>query len=409
MGRGEDIAVIVGAGQAGARAAKAMRDAGFEGRIRMFGAEAHPPYERPLLSKSLLQSAATTIPFMFAAEAYDEMAIEFLPNMRVTAIDRGRKSVALHDGSSAQYDKLLIATGSLARPLAIPGYPQERILSLRTLDDCAAIRDRLASRPPVAVVGGGFIGLEVAATMAGQGCSVVVLEAADHLLPRLGCRAASDMVLAHHRAAGIDVRLSARVTGGGSDHILLADGCQVEAAFVVAGIGIVPATELAEAAGLEVADGILVDAFGQSSDPSIFAAGDVTRHFNPRLGRHIRLESWQNANLQAETAGRAMAGERVPHDAVPWLWSDQGSLNLQMAGAPDAVDRSIIRGRPGSEEGITVFQFSGDTLVGGLTVNRGKEMPLVRRMLSEGFFGAPDSLADDATPLRKILTSKATK
>lgn len=407
MGMADGVAVIVGAGQAGARAAKAMRDARFEGSIRLFGAEAHLPYERPLLSKALLQDSAALVPFVFDANAYVEQGIEVVTDCTVESIDRARRSVHVSRGEDVHYDHLLIATGSRLRPLVIQGYPAERILSLRTLDDSRAIEQRLGARPAVAVIGGGFIGLEVAATMAGRGCQVTVVEMADRLLPRLGCAQASELVRDHHMRAGIDIRLGTHVLGGGTAHLDLSDGTRINADFVVVGVGVQPETRLAEAAGLDVSDGILVDEFGRTSDPSIYAAGDVTRHFNPLLGRHVRLESWQNANLQAEAAGRSMAGLPSAYAEVPWLWSDQGSLNLQMAGAPDAVDHVVVRGEPSGAEGLLVFQFHEGRLVGGLAINRGKEMPWIRRMLASGTLAlAPEMLADVGIPLRQFLPPK---
>lgn len=407
MGRGQLVAVIVGAGQAGARAAKAMRVAGFEGRIRMFGAEPHLPYERPLLSKAFLKDPATAVPYVLPPESYEDLSIEVETSRTVVGIDRNAQRIGLEDGAEVHYDMLLLATGSKLRPLAIAGYPARDILALRTLDDSLAIEGRLAGRPAVIVVGGGFIGLEVAASMAGRGCRVTVVEMADRLLPRLGCPEASAMVLAHHRALGIDVRLGARISGGEPGFITLADGDRLEATFIVAGVGVAPETSLADQAGIVADDGILVDEYGRTNDPAIFAAGDVTRHFSPLAASHIRLESWQNANLQAEAVGRTMAGEPTAYSEVPWLWSDQGDLNLQMAGFPAAVDATIVRGDPGSEEGIAVFQFFDRRLVGGLTVNRGKEMPLIRRMLADPNLSfSTDDLADAAIPLRKILSSK---
>lgn len=397
-------AVIVGAGQAAARAAKAMRDAGFDGTITMFGAEAHLPYERPLLSKALLNDPLCPVPFVFPPATYDELSIDVKTGSLVESIDRDAKRVILATGESLPYDRLLLATGSRLRPLAIEGYPADHILSLRSLDDCRAIETRLAAQPSVAVVGGGFIGLEVAATMAGRGCAVTVVEFADKLLPRLGCAQASEMVLEHHRAIGVDVRLSTQVLHGEPGFLDLSDGTRIEAAFVVAGVGVVPETSLAEAAGLAVADGILVDEYGQTSDPSIYAAGDATRHYSPLFGREMRLESWQNANMQAEAAGRSMAGVPSAYSEIPWLWSDQGTLNLQMAGAPADVDRVVVRGDTQSGEGITVFQFFGDKLVGGVTINRGKEMTLVRRLLAAGSLALPpEQLADTAIALRQFM------
>lgn len=401
-------AVIIGGGQAGARAAKAMRDAKFQGSIKILGAEPHLPYERPLLSKALLKDAAHPVPFVFPAHNYDELCIEVVTDCMVERIDRDQQVVLRADGSTTPYDVLLVATGSKLREIAIPGYPPEQILALRTLDDCRMIEARLSSRPAVAVIGGGFIGLEVAATMAERGCQVSVIEIADRLLPRLGCNEASQMVLDHHRAAGIDIHLSTRIAGGSTSSLDLDDGCSIPADFAVVGVGVMPDTRLAEEAGLDVGDGILVDEFGRTSDPAIFAAGDVARHYNAFLGRHVRLESWQSANLQAETAGRAMAGVLQPYNDVPWLWSDQGALNLQMAGAPERFDRAILRGDPASGEGISVFQFRDDRLVGAFTVNRGKDMALIRRMLAQGAAAdSLESLADDTIPLRRLVFGRA--
>lgn len=400
--------VIVGAGQAGARVAKAMRDAGYTGTIRLLGAEAHLPYERPLLSKAFLKDPATPVPFVLPPAAYQELDIDLRTNCEVDAIDRVSRTVRARDGEIFSYDRLVLATGSCLRPLVISGYPAHKILNLRTLDDSFAIERMLGGHPSVAIVGGGFIGLEVAATLAARGCAVSVIELGDRLLPRLACPEASEMVLEHHRASGTDVRLARRVTRGGEDWLELDDGSRVQADFVVAGIGVLPNTALAEAAGLDVSDGLVVDEFGRTSDPAIYGAGDVTRHFNPLLGRFLRLESWQNANLQAEAAGRAIAGVLSPYSEIPWLWSDHGTLNLQMAGSPERVDRVIVRRGPEQEDGISVFQLCDDAVVGGLTINRGKDMTLIRRMLAAGGLSeSPELLADANVPLRRFLPARA--
>lgn len=399
--------VIVGAGQAGARAAKAMRAAGYEGRILLYGSEPHLPYERPLLSKTLLLQADGPTPFVMPPSDYESFGIEAYTGTTVCAIDRESSCIVLQSGESVAYEKLLIATGSCPREIMIEGYPSDRILSLRTIDDSRKLEACLADHPRVAVVGGGFIGLEVAATLAARGCSVTVVEYADRLLPRLGCSEASAMVLAHHRATGIDIRLGARIISGRDRAVTLDDGSDIDAELVIAGVGVVPETRLAQIAGLKVDDGIVVDEYGRTSDPHIFAAGDVTRHFNPRLGRFVRLESWENANLQAEAAGRTMVGQPTASCEIPWLWSDQGMLNFQMAGVPGTDAQAVIRG-DGGESGMTVLQFDGKRLVGGFTLNRGKEMPLIRRMLASGqSFERPEDLADASTPLRKFMKAEA--
>ncbi|MBB6123091.1 NADPH-dependent 2,4-dienoyl-CoA reductase/sulfur reductase-like enzyme [Sphingobium subterraneum] len=404
MGNVRAGALVIGAGQAGARAARAMRMADFDGPIRIIGAEPHFPYERPLLSKALLQDPDGPLPWVLAEDQYRELAIELIVGVPVTEIDRSQRTLRLANETLLPYDTLLIATGSVLRPIELGHFPTERIFSLRTLEDSRAIAARLGNGIRVAVVGGGFVGLETAATMRKRGCEVVVVELADRLLPRLACTEASELVLRHHRTSGIDVRLGTRVVGGGEGFLELDNGDRIAADMVVAGVGVRPNTDLAEAAGLVVDDGIVVDAHCRTSDPAIYAAGDVTRQYNPLLGRAVRLESWHNANVQAEIAGRAMAGLFDTPAEVPWVWSDQGSLNLQMAGFPDQVDQVVIRGDPLGEDGISVFQLNRGQLVGGLTANRGKDMAIIRRLLAAG--GALDQdarmLADESVPLRKF-------
>ncbi|MGC4028379.1 MAG: FAD-dependent oxidoreductase [Steroidobacteraceae bacterium] len=405
----EDIrtVIIVGGGQAGGRAAKAVRAAGYAGRLILIGAETHLPYERPALSKAVLLDDSAMPPAVLVAADREALDMQVRTGCAVAAIDRGAREVQLADGARLAYDRLLLATGSRIRTLAIEGVAAETIWTLRTLDDSRRLRERLRARADVAIVGGGFIGLEVAASAAKLGCRVTVIEAADRLLPRLGCPEASSSVLAYHRSIGIDVRLGATVVRGDATGLVLSDGSRIPATLIVAGIGVAPETALAEAAGLECRDGVLVDEHGRTSDPAIFAAGDVTRHYHPVLGRHIRLESWQNANVQAEAAARSMIGIATASAEIPWLWSDQGDLNLQVAGAPQAIDRVVVRGDPAGEGGFAVFQFQGEHLVGGVTINRGKDMPMIRRMLAR-----PDlkldaaALADPETPLRRLLPAR---
>ncbi len=399
--------IVVGAGQAAARAATAMRTGGFDGDIILLGAEAHLPYERPLLSKALLLDAQTPIPFVVPQATYVELDIEVRTRCVVTSINRTERSVQLSDGSGLHYDRLLIATGSRVRPLHIEGLASDAVISLRTLDDCRRLAAQLHARPTVAVIGGGFIGLEVAATAAKLGCRVTVVEAAARLLPRLACPEASRAVLAHHQSRGVDVRLGSGVVGGAGGRLRLKSGDEIAADIILAGVGVSPETSLAAAAGLQVNDGVVVDCYGLTSDPLIYAAGDVARRFNPLLGRAVRFESWQNANLQAEAVGRTMAGCPTLNDEIPWLWSDQGDLNLQMAGAPSAVDRTIVRGELEGPDGITIFQFDGERLVGGVTVNRGKDMTILRRLLAQDRLAMPaEALANPNVPLRQFTLAR---
>jgi NADPH-dependent 2,4-dienoyl-CoA reductase/sulfur reductase-like enzyme len=399
----EFSAVIVGAGHAGGRAVKVLREAGFKGTVTLIGAEPHLPYERPPLSKEFLQVPGGRQSWVLEPDYVQRQDIQVRLGCSVVSIDRGRQVVTLDDASEVAYDRLLLATGAIVRQLSIPGYPAAHIHYLRTIADAQALERRLAPAQRVAIIGGGFIGLEVAASARARGCEVVVLEAADRLLPRLGSAEASEQVLWHHVRCGIDVRLGARLAGSDGCRLRLSDGVVLDTDLVVAGIGVSPNIELASRAQLAVDDGIITDEYGRTSDPNIFAAGDVTRQWNPALGRRVRLESWQNANLQAEAAARNMMGLPPERCEPPWVWSDQGSLNLQVAGAPAEIDRTIVR-HDDVDGSTTIFQFLGERLVGGITLNRAKEMALIRRVLTDLTSSFDLSmLADVSIPLRRAM------
>jgi len=399
--------VIVGAGHAGGRAVKVLREAGFKGSVTLIGAEPHLPYERPPLSKEFLQVPGARQSWVLEPDYVHEQDIQVRLGCSVTSIDRGRQVVILDDASEVAYDRLLLATGASVRQLSIPGYPAADIHYLRTIADARALERRLAPGQRVAIIGGGFIGLEVAASARARGCEVVVLEAADRLLPRLGSAQASEHVLSHHIRCGIDVRLGARLAGSDGRRLQLSDGGVLDTDLLVAGIGVSPNIELASRAQLATDDGIITDADGRTSDPNIFAAGDVTRQWHPALGRRVRLESWQNANLQAEAAARGMMGLPPAQCEPPWVWSDQGSLNLQVAGAPAEIDRTIVR-RDDVDGSTSIFQFLGERLVGGITLNRAKEMALIRRVLTDPTSSFdPSMLADASIPLRRAMRTTA--
>jgi NADPH-dependent 2,4-dienoyl-CoA reductase/sulfur reductase-like enzyme len=400
-------AVIVGAGHAGGRAVKVLREAGFKGTVTLIGAEPHLPYERPPLSKEFLQVPGARQSWVLEPDYVHQQDIQVRLGCSVVSIDPGRQVVTLDDASEVAYDRLLLATGASVRQLSIPGYPAAHIHYLRTIADAQALERRLAPERRVAIIGGGFIGLEVAASARARGCEVVVLEAADRLLPRLGSAEASEHVLWHHDRCGIDVRLGARLAGSDGRRLRLSDGGVLDTDLVVAGIGVSPNIELASRAQLATDDGIITDEYGRTSDPNIFAAGDVTRQWHPALGRRVRLESWQNANLQAEAAARSMMGLPPMRCEPPWVWSDQGSLNLQVAGAPAEIDRTIVR-RDDVDGSKSIFQFFGERLVGGITLNRAKEMALIRRVLTDltSSFDA-SMLADASIALRRAMRTKA--
>jgi NADPH-dependent 2,4-dienoyl-CoA reductase/sulfur reductase-like enzyme len=402
-----DKVVIVGGGQAGGRAAIALRHAGFAGQIVLVGAEPHLPYERPPLSKALLLDAGALNPQLIDAEKARILDLQFELGVEVAALDRAAKAVQLQDGRRLNYDRLLLANGCRVRRLSLPGLANERIHHLRTIEDARGLEARLRPGVRVAVVGGGFIGLEAAAAARVRGCEVAVVEMADRLLPRLRCLAAGETVRRRHEALGVRILCGVAVERADNTALLLSNKEQIQADVVIAGIGVQPDIELARRAGLEVGDGVLTDEFGRTSDPDIFAAGDVACQYHPTLKRAMRLESWQNANQHADAVARGMMGHLTAVIEIPWVWSDQGSVALQIAGAPNVVDEVVARHGNNSDDGEAFLQFQKGNLVGGITVNRGKEMPIIRRWLTEGRTPVDRSiLADASVPLRRIVTDE---
>jgi NADPH-dependent 2,4-dienoyl-CoA reductase/sulfur reductase-like enzyme len=397
--------VIIGAGHAGGRAAEAMRALGFAGRILLIGEEPHLPYERPPLSKELLQGKADMFGPIRPAAFWQEKQIALRLGMRAAAIDPAAKTVTLADGAVEPYDKLLLATGGAVRRLPLPGVDLGNVFYLRTLDDSRAIDARLIPDAKVVVIGGGFIGLETAASARLRGCAVTVVELADRLMARCVPPEISQTFLDLHRKQGVDIRLGAGVARiEGTDRVarvLTSEGETLAADLVVVGIGITPDTGLAQAAGLAVDDGIVVDEYCRTSAPDVFAAGDVTRHFSPVYGRHLRLESWQNAQNQAIAAARVMCGEETPYAEVPWMWSDQFDAKLEVAGMPAAWDAVVLRGDP-STGAYMLFQLSGGRPVGAMSVSQPRDMRFARRLLQAGKPVDPAALADEGVSMREL-------
>jgi len=397
--------VIVGAGHAGGRAAEAMRALGFDGRILLIGGEPHLPYERPPLSKEALQGKPEVAAPMRPADFWAEKNIECRLGTRATAIDPAAKTVTLADGRVEAYDKLLLTTGGAVRKLTLPGADLGNVFYLRTLDDSRALDAVLTPDARVVVIGGGFIGLETAASARLRGCAVTVIEMADRLMARAVLPEISETFLALHRDRGVDVRLEtgvARLEGSGTvERVLTGDGDALPADVVVVGVGILPDTALAEAAGLAIDNGIVVDAFCRTSHPDVYAAGDVTSHFSPVYGRHVRLESWQNAQNQAIAAARVMCGDETAHAEVPWMWSDQFDAKLEVAGLPDAWDAVVARGDPTGRD-YMLFQMQDGKPVGIMSVNQPRDMRFARRLLQSGKEVDPAALADTGVAMREL-------
>lgn len=396
--------VIVGAGQAGGRAAQALRAAGFAGRVVLIGQEKYPPYERPPLSKELVVTDAGLEKARLHDPAwYEQNKIELRLGAPAEAIDRAGKRVKA-GGEWLAYDKLLLATGARVRKLPIPGADLPGVFYLREFDDTLAIRARLAPGTRAVVIGGGFIGLETAASAVKRGASVTVLEAADRLMGRAVAPEIGAWFADLHRKKGVDVRLGARIRaieGAGKAERVALEGEAIPADIVVIGIGIVPNVEIAAVAGLEVGNGIVVDEFGRTSDPAIWAAGDCALQPNAFLGKKVRLESYQNAQDQAMAVARNMIGEPKAYEDSLWVWSDQHDVNLQMTGAPEGYDSLVWRGDRASGAFMAFYMKAG-RIVAVNTVNMGREMKPAQRLLQSKKIFDPAQLADPNVRLLKL-------
>ena len=403
--------VIVGAGQAGVQAAEALRAGGYEGPITLLGDEAQGPYHRPPLSKAWLagdMDAAQLV--MRAPEVLARKRIELRTGVRVTAIDRAARTLRMADGSTLPYAGLVLATGARARRLALPGADAVGVLALRSRDDASAISERLADciaqQRPVVVIGGGFIGLEVAATARKKGAAVTVLEAAPRLLGRVLPPLLGDWYAALHRSHGVRLMLGAQVAGIEADAmgvsgVRLADGSVLPAGLVVVGVGVIANDELAQDSGLACERGIVVDDCARTADPAIVAAGDCTAR---RLddGSLLRLESVQNATEQGKSAAAALLGQPRPFTATPWFWSDQYDRKLQMAGLGTGADRHVVRGDLAGA-GFSVYHYRGDRLIAVDSVNATKDHVLARKLLDAGISPTPAQAQDTGFDLAGLL------
>ena len=399
--------VIVGAGHAGGAAILNLRAAGYRGSLVLVGAEPHLPYERPPLSKELLQGRpGTTFRPIKDRDWYDAQGVTLHLGDPAVALDPEARTIALAGGRTLPYDRLLLTTGGRVRRLDAPGSDLAGIHYLRTLDDSYTLEPKLQPGVRVAVVGGGFIGLEVAASARTRGAHVIVLEAADRLMARAVDPAVSATFLTLHTDHGVDIHLGMGLTRfegtGRIESVVDANGRAMPVDLAVVGVGIQPDVEMAAAAGLAVENGIVVDEYCRTSAPDIFAAGDNAYAFNPALGRHLRQESWQNAQNQAAAAARTMLGDPQPYAEQPWVWSDQFDANLQIAGAPADWDNTVFRGDQTGRAGFALFQMRDGVIVGAQTVNRGRDMRFIRRLIAQSARIDPRILADETIALKDI-------
>jgi 3-phenylpropionate/trans-cinnamate dioxygenase ferredoxin reductase subunit len=398
--------VIVGAGLAGAKAAEALRGRGFDGKISLIGAEEHLPYERPPLSKDYLSGKADrSSVFVHDHAWYQQQEIDLRLGRPATAIDRAARQVRLADGSHLPYDKLLIATGSSPRQL--PG--ASGVHYLRTIDDSDRLKELLAGGSHLAVIGGGWIGLEVAAAARQAGLQVTVLETLELPLLRVLGREMAQVFADLHRSNGVTLRLGVQIEeilkrGGSATNaqatgVRLTDGTRIDADVILAGIGAAPRTELASDAGLEVSDGVVTTAALQTSDPDIFAAGDIASAFHPLFGAHVRVEHWANALKQPAVAAAAMLGQDASYEDLPYFYTDQYDLGMEYVGhVGHGYDQVVVRGDLEARQFIA-FWLSGGRVKAGMNVNVWDVTDSVKALIRSGHPVDAQALADPGTAL----------
>ena len=402
--------VIAGAGHAAGQVVATLRQKKFPGEVILIGEEPWLPYQRPPLSKKFLAGELPAERLYVKPPAfYDDPPTTVMLGTRVESIDRGAKSLVLSDGATVFYDTLILAVGARVRRLPpMPGGDLEGIHYLRNVHDVRAIQKDFADGRNIAIVGAGYIGLEVAAVAASLGLNVTVIEMQDRVMKRVVAPQISEFYEREHRSRGVNLMLdtgivsfSGRTRVGG---VVPTDGkAVVPADLVVTGIGIVPNTELAAAAGLEVADGIVVDERCRTADPDIYAVGDCTLHPNRLIGRSVRLESVQNALEQARTAAANVCGEDVRYAEIPWFWSDQYDLKLQIAGLSQGYDRAVLRGDPDSRSFSCVY-LADERIIALDAVNNPKDFLQAKKLIADRKTMNPDMLSDVRTELKNLVT-----
>ncbi len=411
MGNNDSV-VIIGAGQAGGRAALALRDNGFEGEIHLIGKEPSPPYNRPPLSKAvLLGKKPVEKTQLTAPENYQEKNINLRLDCGATSVDTENQTVTCADGKNFNYGHLIFATGSYPRELSLPGSDLKGVTTFRTDQDSIDLSQNLKPGTDLVIVGGGFIGLEIAASAKELECNVTVLEAQDRLMSRsMPENAAADVATVHDQF-GVKIITGAAIKGfsGNSnvEAVELADDTSLKADNVVIGIGIIPDTQLAEQAGLEVNNGIVTDQFTKTSADNVYAIGDCACTYLPRYGQHIRLESSQNADLQAATVAKAILGDPQVYDPVPWLWSQQYNWVIQTAGFTHDCDQIVSRGSV-EDECVVYFALKNGDLYGVVGIGKGatvaKEVRMAQMLIERNKQANPDDLANPAINLKDLLT-----
>lgn len=403
-----ETAVVVGAGHAGAELVSALRQNGYAGRVILIGEEPELPYHRPPLSKAYLSGNVSRESLLIRnAASYEKLQAECWIGTQVLSIDRQARTVALSDGRVQTYTKLVLATGGRVRRLDAPGAQKTNVHYVRTLADIDRLKAMFAAGQRLLVIGGGYIGLEAAAVGIKSGLSVTVLETAPRVLARVAAPEISAFYERAHRTRGVDLRTGVSVLDylgrEEVEAVRLSDGSELALDLIVVGIGILPNDELARDAGLDIDNGILVNEFAQTSDPDILAVGDCANHINTFLGRSARIESVPSAQEQARTAAAAICGKAIPHAAVPWFWSDQFDLKLQMVGLSLGYDQLQLRGDIEAES-FCAFYLKDGVVVSADAVNRPQDFMVAKRLVASRSRVSVEALADENVPLKSLLS-----
>ncbi len=401
--------VIVGAGHAGGTVAALLRQHGHEGPIELIGQEPVAPYQRPPLSKAYLKGEAGIEDLKLRPDSfYAEQGIALRLGLQAEAVDRVGKRVRLGDGSHAAYDILVLATGSANRKLDLPGAEPGDLLELRSLADAERLKQALGPGRRLAVVGGGYVGLEAAAAARSMGAEVTVIELAPRVLARVACEELSGFFAAYHRSRGVEILTGVQVdaverSGAGPQALRLSDGRRIPCDAVLVGVGARACADLADGCGLECEFGVVVDATGRTSDPAVYAIGDVTFRPMPHYGdRHHRLESVPGVLDQARQAVAAILGQTPPPHEVPWFWSDQYDLKLQIAGVPFEADRRVIRGDMGAAR-FSIFHLAADRIAAVEAVNCPPDFMAGRQLIAQARRVDAEKLADPRVSMREVL------
>jgi 3-phenylpropionate/trans-cinnamate dioxygenase ferredoxin reductase subunit len=399
--------VIIGGGQAGAQAVDTLRREGFTGRLVLVCDEPELPYQRPPLSKKFLSAELAADRLLFRHRAfYDEHRVELMLGVRAVHLDASQRRVRLSDGETLTYDRLLLCLGAVSRRITCPGAELVGVHYLRNLADVAPLRAAFKPGARAVVIGGGYIGLETAATARKMGCEVTVLEMADRVMNRVVAPCVSQYFAREHLAHGIDLKCDVRVVGvegqHRAEHVVCADGARYPADVVIVGVGAIANTELAESGGLHCDNGVWVDEYCRTSDPDIYAAGDCTNHPSLRFGRRVRLESVDNAFEQSKAAALNMLGRATVHDRVPWFWSDQFDNKMLIVGLTYDHDRQVVRGDPLSRS-FSVCYLKGQELLAVEAINHSKDYMAARKLIADRTVVDPAKLADLNIALKEAV------